>query len=265
MTMFSILEKETMMLLQMNQFIYRNPSSLEYHMEHIKLAKEYAFEMNRRLGSPVSYRKLSFAALFHDLLKEKGLHPDEPNPMWLNHEIPQDLNRYVRMNLDVLAEYGIDDYFNTDVQYHALSAGLFLIKELNITDQEIIYPIMFHSCPIMPVYQTLDATTKTMVDIMMLSDKLSSNYLRINMREVPVRVDLDLLVFGKDRKEFNYTTGLYIARMIGHGHSNEKNGKDSLAYYYDRAKEQNPFLSKKIMKGDTKLWPKRKNPLWKYK
>lgn len=77
---------------------------------------------------------------------------------------------------------------------------------------------MFHSCPIMSIYSTLNYRTRTMVDIISLSDKLSSNYLRINYKEKnEVSIDLDLAVFGADGKEFNYTLGLLIARLISQG------------------------------------------------
>ena len=56
----------------------------------------------------------------------------------------------------------------------------------------------------MYVYEKLDKKIQTMIDITMLADKLSSNYLRINFRKVDVRIDLDQVVFGLSGNEFNY-------------------------------------------------------------
>lgn len=255
---------EENMLLDLNKFIHHNCKMYAYHMKHINLVKNYALIINTRLGSPLSPRKLVYAALAHDILKERSLDPSK-HRVWRGHEIPQDTNRYVRSNLDVLEKYGLDDYFNSSVQYHSLAAGIFLIKELHMKDKEILYAVMFHSCPIIPIYETLDSKTRTMVDVIMLADKLSSNYLRINYRETEVRIDLDQVVFGSNGREFSYSLGLYLARLLGQGKCEEEQGLLSTEYYYKRLCETNPIISENCTiktLGGSKIWEKRKSQVW---
>lgn len=256
---------ESNMLLDLNTFIHHDNKMYDYHMRHIKLVRKYAILLNKKLNSHISVCKLTYVAFAHDLFKERSLDP-KLSITWKGHDIPQDTNRYVRSNLDVLEEYGLDDYFNSDVQLHALSAGIFLRKELGITDKEILYPVMFHSCPIISVYETLSPRLRNMVDIVMLSDKLSSNYLRINMREVPVRIDLDQVVFGSNGLEFNYSLGLFIARLISQGKSEEEQSTIATEYYYKRLCDINPVIQKdySIKKlGGSKIWQKRKSQAWR--
>lgn len=258
---------ECKMLLDLNEFIHHENKMYEYHLRHIKLVRKYALIINKKLGYPVSSKKLSYAALSHDLFKERSLDQTKDGSIaWKGHNIPQDTTKYVRSNLDVLEEYGLDEFFNTDIQYHALSAGIFLKKEFNITDKEILYPVIFHSCPIISVYETLSKKTQTMVDIIMLSDKLSSNYLRINYRKSEVRIDLDQAVFGNNGREFSYTLGLFLARLIGQGKSEEKQSTLSTEYYYKRLCDANPLISKKydVKKlGGNHVWPQRRSQVWK--
>lgn len=253
---------EENMLLDMNRAVYNNPPTFRYHMEHIKLVRKYAILLNKRLHANVSNHKLGYIALAHDLLKEKGLDPKSEYTEFNGYKIPQDVIRYTRMNLDILEEYGLDEYFNTSCQYHALAAGIFLIKEIGIQDPEILYPVMFHSCPIISVYETLPKKIQTMIDIIMLSDKLSSNYLRINLRGSEVRIDLDLTVFGYNGTELNYTLGLFLARLISQGKSTEEQSLIATDYYYNRLKKVNPIISKeysiKTLGGNIK-WEKRKS------
>lgn len=256
---------ESKMLLDLNTFIHGKNKMFEYHISHIQLVKKYAILLNRKLNAKLSTRKLSYISLAHDLFKERSLDPKLTDVVWRGYNIPQDTNRYVRSNLSILEEYGLDEYFNSSIQYHSLSAGLFLIKEFNIRDKEILYPIMFHSCPIIPIYENLSPRIKTMTDIIMLADKLSSNYLRINQRKLEVRIDLDQVVFGTTGREFNYSLGLYIARLIAQGKSEEKQSLLSTDHYYKRLCEMNPFISnncniKKL--GGAKIWPERKSQVW---
>lgn len=256
-----IFNPNNQMLLSLNQFIHHENKMYEYHMAHIKLVRKYALIINKRCGCKLNEQKLSYIALAHDLFKERSLDPNK-TVTWKGFNIPQDTNRYVRQNLDLLEEYGLDDYFNTDIQYHALTAGLFVLKEFNITDKEILYPIWFHSCPIIPIYEELSPRIQNMVDTIMLADKLSSNYLRINLRHVDVRIDLDQAVFGTSGNEFNYTLGLFIARLIGQGKSEEEQSKIATEFYYKRLSDMNPIISKSysIRKlGGTKQWPPRKS------
>src|SRR5574344_648814 len=236
--------KECKTLLELNKFIHEGNELFEYHMAHINLVGKYARLINKKLGNELDNDKLMLISLSHDLFKERSLNMNKIFVPWNGHLLPQDTNRYVRLNLQVLEEYGLDDYFNTDIQLHALSAGIFMRSELNIMDREILYPIMFHSCPIIDIYETLSITEKTMVDVIMLADKLSSNYLKINMREnISVRIDLDRAVFGENGKEFNYTLGLYLAKLIGRGSSKEKESVKSSEYYLNRLCELNPIIN----------------------
>lgn len=260
-------DPESNMLIKLNEFIQSESKQFKYHMNHIKLVKKYALLLNRKLNTHLSSHKLSFIALAHDLFKERGLDKSKDDTIfWNNHNIPQDLNKYVRSNLHVLEKFNLDDYFNTDVQLHALAAGIFVHTELGIDDPEILYPIMFHSCPIISVYETLDSKIRNSVDIIMLSDKLSSNYLRINFKGTPVRVDLDLALFGSNGQEFNYTTGLFLARLISQGSSKEEQSVIATDYYYKRLQSVNPIISKNysIKKlGRNTIWPRRKSQVWK--
>lgn len=257
---------EERFLVKLNHFIHSNNDMFEYHMSHIFLVRKYAFLINKKLGYNIDKSKLSYIALAHDLFKERSLDPSKESVIWNNLNIPQNTRRYVRLNLDDLEEFGLDEYFNTDIQYHPLTSGLFLKNELGINDPEILYPIFFHSCPIIDIYKTLSNTIQNMVDIIMLSDKLSSNYLRINLRNSNVRIDLDQAVFGSNGKEFNYTLGLFLARIIGQGKSIEKQSQIATKYYYKRLSEMNPLIPKeysvKIL-GGNKKWEKRKSQAWK--
>lgn len=259
--MNSNLDMECKMLLELNDFIHHDNKMFEYHMNHIQLVKRYALLLNRRLDAHLDNHKLAYIALAHDLFKERSLDPSRTNLRWRGCLIPQDTNRYVRMNLDDLEEFGLDEYFNSSVQYHPLTAGLFLKKEFGIKDKEILYPVMFHSCPIISIYKELPKRTQTIIDIIMLSDKLSSNYLRINMREVDVKIDLDLAVFGSNGCEFNYTLGLYLARLISQGHSIEEQSMISTDYYHKRLCSMNPIYmgntNNKL--GGATIWQKRKS------
>lgn len=251
---------ENKILLSLNAFIHQGTTLFDYHMNHINTARKYAMIINKKLGGIIDNRKLEYVTLAHDLFKERSLDESKIFVKWKGHEIPQDTNRYVRLNLNILEEYGLDDYFNTDIQLHPLAAGIFLYKEFGIKDKEILYPVMFHSCPIIPVYETLTPRERLMIDIMVLSDKLSSNYLKINMRNIEVRVDLDQLVFGNNGREFNYTMGLFVARLIGQGKSEEEQSVITTDYYFKRLCESNPFIQDKYSfkdLGGAKLWPKR--------
>lgn len=259
-------DPESRMLIELNTCIHGDNKMFDYHMKHIRLVRKYALLLNKKLDAHVSCHKLSYIALSHDLFKERSLDQKKDGAVyWHEHNIPQDTNRYVRENLHVLEEYGLDEYFNTDVQYHALSAGIFLRTEFNITDKEILYPVFFHSCPIIPVYETLPPKLKTMIDITMLADKLSSNYLRINYRKSLVRVDLDQAVFGASGKEFNYTLGLFMARLIGQGKSTEEQSTKATEYFYRRLCEQNPLIARNYnikRLGGNGQWPRRKSQVW---
>lgn len=255
-------ENKDDMLLEINKLMHGHN---EYHMQHIQLVKKYALLLNERTGNELDNNKLSYSALAHDIFKERGLNPSKI-VIWNGHEIPQDNTRYVRTHLNRLEELGLDEFFNTDIQYHALAAGIFVGNEFHIKDLEVLYPIFFHSCPIIEIYETLPSRVKKSIDIIMLADKLSSNWLRINMKKTEVRVDLDLAVFGNDGYEFNYTLGLFLARMIGQGNSTEEQSQISTKFYYDRLCKMNPMISKHYSVkrlGGASIWPERNSQAFK--
>lgn len=254
---------ESKILLDLNKFIHGENDMFNYHMNHILLVRKYALLLNRRMRYNLNPKKLSYISLAHDLFKERSLNPSKTEDViWNTHIIPQDTNKYVRNNLDILAKYKLDDYFNSDMQYHALSSGIFVERDFGITDLEILYGIYFHSCQIIEVYEKLPLRTQQYVDVIMLADKLSSNWLRINMRKVPVRTDLDLAVFGANGRELNFSLGLYLARMISQGKSKEKQSQIATKYYYNRLCKINPVVAKNFSfkkLGGPKLWPVRRS------
>lgn len=255
-----IMNKAEMEMRELNKFIHKNSDKLDYHIKHLELVKGYMLRLCDKLGFKVTEDKISYIAYGHDLLKERGL--DTNSIVNYNGiDIPQDLIRYVRTNLDTLETYGLDEYFNSDMQYHAVASGIFMIKELGITDPEIIYPVMFHSCPVMEVYWKLPLRVRTLVDITMLADKLSSNCLRINMLEREVCMDLDFAVFGPTGKEFNYSMGLYLARLINQKKSNGACSVAATLDYHSRLVAMNPILRETAEIGGKGLWPKRNQPL----
>lgn len=243
-------------LIQMNEFIHKDYENLEYHMAHIKLANKYALMINERLGKPVDDEKLTICALSHDLLKEHGLKPGNIVD-YSGIVIPQDTTDYVRRNLEVLEDYGMDDYFSSDASYHALAAAIFMRKELDISDPHLLWPVMFHSCPIISVYEELIPEIKTEIDIIALADKLSSNMLKINMLDKKAKCDLDMIVFGESGNEFSYTLGLYIARLIATDKSCGHQGRIANTYYHSRLCTNSLIVNNIKLEGK-ELWPKRK-------
>jgi hypothetical protein len=247
-----------MHLLKLNKKIRKGSKWQDCHMQHITLVKDYATHINRLLGSPVNRHKLGLIALTHDVLKENY---GEKDLEVGKHIVPGDLNAYVKSNADLLVNYIPKDFILTcDLSAHAMGAAIFIQKEYDIQDPEIIYPVLFHSLPVIEVYRRLDPKIQTMIDIIMLSDKLSSNWLRINLLDEKVRCDLDQIVFGKNGAEFNYTLGLVIARLIASGKTPDYVSDASTLYYYHRLKETNPLIRMKLNRkvlGEKMKWPKR--------
>jgi predicted nucleic-acid-binding Zn-ribbon protein len=235
-------------------------------MNHITLAAKYATLLNDRLGFNLDSRLLEYVAYAHDTLKEDYLKPGVNRDHLGKYEIPDDLNRYVRMNLDILNKFDVDAYFNTDASLHALASGIFLVKCFEIENPEIIYPVIFHSCPIMEVYKQQTEYIRNMVDIILLSDKLSSNYLKIQ-DGIKLRCDLDKIVFGEDGRALNYELGLVIAKLIGMSKVFDKQSKASLDYYCNRLKQINPLMARKDLTikslGGLRIWEKRNSPVWR--
>lgn len=248
------------MLRDLNLSIHSGKSQdvLNYHMNHIELVRKYMIEISKRLNVKLDNNTASVIAYGHDLLKERGIANEQENLLAPYESVSTDPARYVRTNLEILEKFGMDEYFNSDCQYHALASGIFLNKELGVEDANIVYPVMFHSCPVMDVYDTLPSYTKQLIDITLLSDKLSSNWLRINTQDKEVCIDLDLLVFGETGWEFNYLYGLYVARLIASKKNSGDHSKEATKYYFDRLKQTNPLIDEKVELGDKQTWPKRK-------
>jgi len=257
------LDLELRSLLAINDFIHSDPKKeyAEYHRAHIDLVKQYALILNRKLGYRLDEHKLAYIAYAHDILKEHGL--TETTREYKGISIPTSTTLYVRNNLDTLEKFNMDEYFNSSAQYHALAGGIFLYKEFGIKDPEILYPVMFHSCPIMEVYQSLPIQTTRYIDIILLADKLSSNYLKINWRETEVLMDLEQAVFGLTGNELHFNFGLHCTRLIA-GKDGEEESKKTTEYYLNRLLENEPWINpKKLNIGGNKIWPKRKSPLLK--
>ena len=255
-------------LMELNQFTREDcsPSFAEYNMKHCSLLEQYALLLAEKLEVDVDPIIIKYVAWSHDLLKEKSLSKDQEYKYFRDFKVPQDINRYIRTNMDLLESFKLDLYFNSDIQLHSQAAAIFLYHEFKVNDERVLYPVFFHSCPIISVYETLSYELQTLVDITMLADKLSSNYLRINYNGIKVPVNLETCVFGSDGSEFNYSLGLLLARMIGQGNSKEVNSIKATEFYFKRASEINPLLKENFSferKGVYKLWPKRKSLLVK--
>jgi hypothetical protein len=235
-----------MHILKLNDKMREGCKWHDTHMHHITLVKDYATHINKMLGNPVNRHKLGFAALAHDTLKENY---NEKTQVIDGINIPGSIKEYVCSHIDIITKYVPEEYLYTDLQFHATGATIFLEKEMGITDPEILYPVLFHSLPVIEVYQNLDPKIQTMIDIMVLSDKLSSNWLRINKMDEEVRCDLDHIVFGPNGNEFNYVLGIYAARLIGAGKKPDYVNDTCTIHYFHRLHTQNPLVNMKIRRN----------------
>ena len=244
-------------IIELNKTIHGNYTDrYEYHMQHIKLSVAYATKLVHRLNISMDLHKLRYSLYAHDLLKDKAFDKNVNEVVIDDLKIPNNLNWYVRSNLDILEKYGLDEYFNTDIQLHPLAAGIFLVKELNMNDPDILYPIFFHSCPIISVYEKLDKHIQDIIDIAMLSDKLSSNHIKQDSKKTIC--NLNTIVFGEHDNELNYSLGLFIARLISQGNSTEEQSSKTTEYYYNRLLKINPFINKISYKELEKAWVRNK-------
>ena len=256
------LNEQVKLLMNLDEANQKENILFDYHRKHIDLVYEYSLIINERLNAnldPIILGSISYA---HDIFKESGLDVNVEKK-FQDTIIPQDIKKYVSDNKSILNEYGMEEYIDSFI-YHAMASAIFLIKELKITDKNIIYGILFHSCPIIPIYETLDEETKMYVDVITLADKLSSNYLKINAG-MKVRCYLERMVFGEEGNEFNYTLGLFLARMISKGKDKDHINEESLKYYKNRVKEIFPFFPNIKLKdlGDKDKWPKQKSKVLK--
>jgi hypothetical protein len=257
-----LMSEQVRMLIDLDEANQKDSLPFGYHRHHIDLVCEYALIINERLNAKLDKVKLASIAYAHDLFKEVGLDIDKEK-IFNGKIIPQDIKKYISENKDVLDEYGMKDYVENYTD-HAVASAIYLIEEYNIKDKDIIYGILFHSCPIIPIYERLDEETKMYVDIITLSDKLSSNYIQLNSH-MKVRCNLEEIVFGKNGNEFNYTLGLFLARMISKGKDKDPINEESLEYYRNRLKSLFPFFPDMKLKdiGEKRKWEKSKSKVLK--
>lgn len=238
-----------------------------HHIENV----EYIIDMISNIST--NYQNtpdldLKIIAAAHDLFKELNFEGEyvfrsiSPNlsEREIIFTIPSDLRRYVRTNLDILEIFGLDYYFNTDVGLHALSAGIFLYKEFGIKDPNILYPIFFHTCPIVEVYDKLDDIIKNNCELLILADKLDkfdrktfeyenindeSKKIKMKKNDKYLRYNLREILFGKMGNEFNKRLAIFTIRYLEAGNKDGIEAKNTYQYFYDLARETNPFLPKK--------------------
>ena len=231
-------------------------------MAHLELFKMYAFEINLRLGSPFSQEDLATIAYAHDIFKDD------------NHRVQYTNNGediFVTKE-DILSRYGSSiEYFGfkkgekAALSEHAKCAALFIMNCEEIVDynKDILYPIIFHSLPILRVYRDLTREIQLMIDLTVVADKCSSNYLRIQ-QYVPCNFRMDDILFGMDGKEFNFTTALFAARLIGSEGYNDDFNKDINTFYLHRLNRINPFVINKLNikdYGRKKIWERKQSIL----
>lgn len=232
--------------------------NLSYFNSHSETLNSYATIIDKKLEINFDSEKYELISIIHDLFKSDN---DLIKYLGIDNII-----YYVRNNMKTLEEWGLDDYFNSDIQWHPLASMIFLINHYKLKDPEIIWPIVFHSCPIIPIYETLDNKIQNLIDIIILSDKLSSNYIKINTKEKRVYFDLDQIIFGNNGKEFNFSLGLYLARLIAQGKSTNKYSLEATKYYHQRLIDINPTISNTFTLKNLnriKLWPKRNSQVLK--
>lgn len=237
------------LMYEMTKLIHNDSDRAEYQLDHVRLVAKYIIELSAKFKIFLPYDTVQFIAYGHDLLKDKFFDKKLNTVMLATSDgimvnIPQNLNWYVRANMDILEKYKLEDYFNSDCQLHALASGIFCDKFFHIHNPKIIYPIIFHSCPIISVYETLSPDIQQIIQIVMLADKLSSNTLKKNMGR-DILCDLQRVVFGKDGREFNFSLGLYMARLIASGNNPGKESAKATSYFYQVLKETNPLLPNK--------------------
>lgn len=244
-------------LKDMDAFISKENIWREYHKKHIHLVYEYAKVLNERLGNKLDNNKLQLSAYAHDILKESSLVISKDGTVFYEDiNIPQDLRKYIKDNKEITDSFGLPENINNEAMFHGIAISILMKKEFGIDDMNILYPIIFHSCIIVDIYEKLSEETQLYIDAIRLADKLSSNYLKLNAGK-KVRCFIEDMVFGPNN-DFNFTIGVYIARLIG-GTSDNELDKKAIKFEYDRVRKIYPFIDIKKKKelGEKKLWEKR--------
>ena len=229
----------------------------QYHKDHCRKLIEYGNDIFAHLGIHDCRWELELIAYGHDLFKKYSLDRGELELEGI--KIPYDTKKYIDENKDVLEKFGLSMIDSENFSKHPTAAGIFLYKELGIEDPALIYPVFFHSCPVVSVYRELDERTRTLVDVVMLADKLSANSLTRDFKKWHKKVNMDLCLYGETGREFNYTNALLTAKILGQAGSKDVISVESVRYYYYRACEQNPALDKySRLLGGKKPWKLKK-------
>lgn len=223
--------------IKLNKKIHKNSAKYKYHMNHIIRAATYGAEINAKLDFPVERNKLNFALLMHDILKGS-----------VSAEYMDDNDKksdYIKDNYNILNKLNLYQYWKK-MSKHAVAGGIFvynLLKESNNLDgnEDIVRAIMFHSYPIVAVYKNLNKSNRIMIDIVVLADKLSSNWIKINdPSEESPKYYLEEELYGKDKKQIKFDYALVKAREIGMGDPEKakKQNKKAYLFYKDRWERQ---------------------------
>ena len=251
-------------LKELNDKWYKDLRSHKYHMAHLELFKRYAFEINSRMGNPFDQEDLSMIAYAHDLFKDDHKDVQYTNngeDIFMTKEVI--CHKYEKS----LEYFGFKKKEKTVLSAHAKCAALFVMncQELEGYNKDILYPIIFHSLPILRLYRDLTAEIQRLIDITVLADKCSSNYLKIQ-QYVPVHFRLEDILFGVDGSEFNFSAALFAARLIGSEGYNDEFNKDMNTFYLNRLNKINPFIvDKTTIKeyGRKKIWERKQSILLK--
>ena len=245
-------------LKELNEKWYSDLRTHKYHMAHLELFKRYAFEINLRLGHPFQEEDLATIAYAHDLFKD-----DNPKVKYTNHgeDILVTKESIQKKYGNSIEYFGFKKKEKSVLSEHAKCAALFVMncEELSDYNKDILYPIIFHSLPILRVYQDLTQEIQLMVDITVVVDKCSSNYLKIQ-QYVPCYFRMEDILFGADGKEFNFSAALFAARLIGSEKYSDEVNKDINTFYLNRLNRINPFIMDKIHikeYGRKKIWERK--------
>ena len=98
-----------------------------------------------------------------------------------------------------------------------------------------------------------------MIDLTVVADKCSSNYLKIQ-QYVPCNFRMEDILFGMDGKEFNFSAALFAARLIGSENYSDEFNKDINIFYLHRLNRINPFIMDKVHikdYGRKKIWERK--------
>lgn len=236
-----------------------------YHFDHCEKLMKYGNDIMDRLGIFKYRNELEIVAYAHDLFKRYSLRENDVE--WKGKIIPQNIPKYIDENRFVLDKFGLNMIRSDNFSNHPIAAGIFLYKEFGITDPNIIYPVFFHSCPVISVYEKLDKELRDLIDIIILADKMSANILcRTIGKKWHSKVDMELVLYGETHREFNFTNALLVAKILGQAGSKQELFVEATNYYYKRACRINPALDKNsILLGGEKPWKSKKSFLERIK